>query len=236
MNKKMSKNQEFNHFTSIAREWWLPEGKFKILHQITPIRLEYILNNVKKKELKNLDILDLGCGGGLICEPLARLKANVTGIDFVKENIDIARRHAKLSNLKINYIHENINSLYLKKKYDLILLLEVIEHMNDWEVLITKIKKNLKPKGSIIFSTINRTKLSKIFAIYIAENILKWVPRKTHDYKKLITPDELKIALIKNNFIIQNLMGMNFNPILRKWKLDKNLYFINYFCTAKLIN
>ena len=85
-------------------------------------------------------------------------------------------------------------------------------------------------------STINRTKLSKLFAIYIAENILKWVPKKTHDFNKLVTPDELKIVLIKNNFIIKNLMGMNFNPILRKWKLDKNLYFINYFCTAKLIN
>tara|TARA_B110001454_G_C12584666_1_gene377575 strand:- start:23 stop:730 length:708 start_codon:yes stop_codon:yes gene_type:complete len=234
MSKKTSKNQEFDHFTSIADEWWKPKGKFKILHQIIPIRIKYILQNIEKKKIKKLDILDLGCGGGLTCEPLARLNANVTGIDFVKENIEIAKNHAIQSELMINYIHSDINSINLKKKYDLILMLEIIEHLDEWDVLISKIKKNLKPKGTIILSTINRTQVSKIFAIFLAENILKWIPKKTHDYNKLITPQELKTTLIKNGFKIKNIMGMNLNPLTKEWILNKNLILINYFCTARL--
>ena len=234
MNKKTSKNQEFDHFTAIAKEWWKPRGKFKILHQILPTRMEYILQNIEKKKTKKLDILDLGCGGGLTCEPLARLNANVTGIDFVRENIEIAKDHANKSNLKINYILNDINSINLKKKYDLILMLEIIEHLDEWEILISKIKKNLKPKGRIIFSTINRTQISKIFAIFLAENILKWVPKKTHNYSKLVTTEELKKTLIKNNFKIKNITGMNFNPVTNEWKLNKNVFPINYFCTAIL--
>ena len=234
MNKKTSKNKEFDHFTSIAREWWKPDGKFRILHQIVPIRIKYILQNIGKKKIKKLDILDLGCGGGLTCEPLSKLNANVTGIDFVKENIEIAKHHANRSELMINYIHDDINSINLKKKYDLILMLEIIEHLDEWALLISKIKKNLKPNGIIIFSTINRTKVSKFFAIFIAENILQWVPKKTHDYNKLVSPEELKATLIKNNFKIKNITGMNFNPITKEWTLNKNLFPMNYFCTAEL--
>ena len=234
MNKKTSKNQEFDHFASIAKEWWKPKGKFKILHQILPIRMEYILQNFEKRKVNKLDILDLGCGGGLTCEPLARLNANVTGIDFVRENIEIAKDHANQSNLNINYILNDINSINLKKKYDLILMLEIIEHLDEWDIFISKIKKNLKPKGTIIFSTINRTQISKFFAIFIAENLLKWVPKKTHDYKKFVTTEELKKILIKNNFKIKNITGMNFNPLTKEWKLNMNIFPINYFCTAIL--
>jgi 2-polyprenyl-6-hydroxyphenyl methylase/3-demethylubiquinone-9 3-methyltransferase len=231
---KITKNQEFDHFSSIANEWWKPEGKFKILHQVIPLRIEYILHNIEKKKMSNLDILDLGCGGGLTCEPLARLKANVTGIDFVKKNIQIARNHAIESDLRINYIHDDIDTISIKKKYDLILMLEIIEHLDNWKSLIVKFKKNLKPKGIIILSTINRTRLSKIFAIFMAENIFKWIPKNTHNYDKLITPDELKIALRKNNFIIKNITGMNLHPITKQWILNESLFPINYFCTAKL--
>ena len=234
MNKKSLKNQEFDHFTSIAKEWWEPKGKFKILHRILPIRMEYILQNIEKRKIAKLDILDLGCGGGLTCEALARLNANVTGIDFVRENIEIAKDHANQSKLKINYILDDINSINLKKKYDLILMLEIIEHLDRWDTLISKIKKNLKPKGTIIFSTINRTQISKIFAIFIAENILKWVPKKTHDYNKLVTTEELKNTLTKNDFRIKNITGLNFNPLTKEWKLNKNVFPINYFCTARL--
>lgn len=235
MTKNTSKNQEFKHFNSISKEWWRPEGKFKILHDILPIRMDYILNNIGKRKINNMNILDLGCGGGLICEPLARLKANVTGLDFVEQNIKIAKEHAQSSNLKIKYIHADLDSINLKKKYDLILMLEIIEHLDNWDVLISKIKKNLKPKGILIFSSINQTILSKIFAIFLAENILKWIPKNTHDFNKLVKPNQLKKVLIENKFIIKNTMGLNFNPISKEWKLNDNIFPMNYFCTAQLI-
>ena len=234
MNKNISKNQEFDNFNEIASEWWLPKGKFRILHKILPLRLKYILNNINKKSIKSLEILDLGCGGGLTCEPLARLGANVTGVDFVKKNIEVARIHAEKSNLKINYINGDIDKINLKKKYDVILILEVLEHLDNYEKLIIDIKKNLKPNGILILSTINQTILAKIFGIYVAENLLNWVPKNTHDYNKLIKPNDLKKILLKNNFKLMNLNGMNFNPITREWTLSKDIFPINYFCSAKL--
>jgi len=234
MSKKKSKNQEYNNFASIAKEWWEPDGKFKILHKILPIRIEYILNKIDYNKIRSLEILDLGCGGGLTCEPLARLGASVTGIDFVKENIKIAKNHAIQSNLNISYIHNDLESISIKKKYDLILILEVLEHLDNWELLIKKIKKNLKPRGKIVFSTINKTQLAKITSIFIAEYILNWVPKNTHDYNKLIKPEDLIKVLKKNNFKIKNITGMNFNPLTQEWSLNKNFYPINYFCTAEL--
>ena len=235
MNKKKSKKQEYSNFSSIAKEWWEPHGKFKILHKILPIRIEYILNKIDYNKIRSLEILDLGCGGGLTCEPLARLGAKVTGVDFVEENIKIAKNHAIQSNLSISYFHNDIDSIAIKKKYDLILILEVLEHLDNWELLIKNIKKNLKPRGKIIFSTINKTKLAKITSIFIAEYILNWVPKNTHDYNKLIKPEDLIKVLKKNNFKIKNIEGMNFNPLTQEWNLNKNFYPINYFCTAELI-
>ena len=232
MSKNTSKNKEFDHFSKLAAEWWKKDGKFKILHKIMPLRMQYILDNVKK--IESLDILDLGCGGGLTCEPLSRLNANVTGIDFIKENIKIAKEHALKSKLNIEYIHADLNSLIIKKKYDLILMLEIIEHLDNWEQHISKIKKNLKPNGTIIFSSINKTQFSKFFAIYVAENLLNWIPKKTHDFNKLVSPKKLEQVLIQNNFIVKNVRGMNFNPLTKHWILSKNIYPINYFCTAKI--
>ena len=234
MSNKSSKNREFNHFSKIAKEWWLPDGKFKILHEITPLRIKYILKMINQKKIKNLEILDLGCGGGLTCEPLARLQAKVTGIDFVKQNIEVAKKHAMISKLKINYIHDDIDSLKIKKKYDIILLLEILEHLENWKSLIPIIKDILKPNGLLVISSINKTSLSKIFAIFLAEKILKWVPKNTHDYDKFITPNELSNILSENYFNILDTTGMNFNPLSKQWKLNKNIYPINYFCTAKL--
>jgi len=234
MSNKSSKKREFNHFSKIAKEWWLPNGKFKVLHRITPLRIKYILKMINQKNIKGFEILDLGCGGGLTCEPLARLKAKVTGIDFVKQNIEVARNHAVESKLKINYIHDDLDSLKIKKKYDMILLLEILEHLDNWKSLIPKIKNILKPNGFLVISSINKTSLSKIFAIFLAENILKWVPKNTHDYDKFITPNELSKILRKNNFNVLDKTGMNFNPLSRKWKLNKDIYPINYFCTSKL--
>ena len=234
MIKNLSKKTEFSHFSKIAKEWWKPNGKFQILHKINPLRIEYILKNINQKKIEKLEILDLGCGGGLVCEPLSRLKAKITGIDFVKENIDIAKQHAKISKLKIQYIHDDLNFLKISKKFDVILLLEVLEHMENWKTFIKKVKKLLKPNGILIISTINRTKFSKFFAIFLAENFLNWVPKNTHDYSKLITPVELHSNLNECNFNVLDTSGMNYNPLLRTWSINKNLYKINYFCTAKL--
>ena len=235
MNKKTTKNQEYYNFSKIAKQWWEPNGKFKILHQITPIRLKYILDNSPKKQIKNLSVLDLGCGGGLICEPLARLKAKVTGIDFIKENIQIAKNHAVKSNLKINYINSDLHNFVSKKKYDLILMLEILEHLEDWKKFLINIKRSLKPNGIIILSTINKNIISKYSAIYFAENILNWIPKGTHDFNKFIKPEEIINGLKKEKIKVIDLKGLIFNPLISNWHLSNNKL-INYFCTLKMIN
>ena len=230
-----SKNEEFAFFNQLSDEWWNENGKFKILHQIKSHRMTYILDQIKNKNIKNLKVLDVGCGGGIICEPLARLGAKVTGIDFAPNNIIAAKIHSKKNKLKINYINKDIEKSELDEKFDIILMFEVLEHLDNWKKTIKNIKKNLNKNGLIIISTINRNLLSKLFAINIAENILHWIPKGTHDYNKLIKPEELKKILLKEKFNFNNIKGLVFNPLNREWKLSKN-YMINYFCTANLIN
>ena len=230
-----SKNEEFAFFNQLSDEWWNENGKFKILHQIKSHRMSYILDQINNRNIRNLKILDVGCGGGIICEPLARLGAKVTGIDFAPNNIIAAKIHSKKNKLKINYINKDIEKSKLDEKFDIILMFEVLEHLDNWKKTIKNIKKNLNKNGLIIISTINRNLLSKLFAINIAENILHWIPKGTHDYNKLIKPEELKKILLKEKFNFNNIKGLVFNPLNREWKLSKN-YMINYFCTASLIN
>ena len=230
-----SKNEEFALFKQLSDEWWNENGKFKILHQIKSHRLSYILDQINNRNIRNLKILDVGCGGGIICEPLARLGAKVTGIDFAPNNIIAAKIHSKKNKLKINYINKDIEKSNLDEKFDIILMFEVLEHLDNWKKTIKNIKKNLNKNGLIIISTINRNLLSKLFAINIAENILHWIPKGTHDYNKLIKPEELKKILLKEKFNFNDIKGLVFNPLNREWKLSKN-YMINYFCTASFIN
>ncbi len=230
-----SKNEEFALFNQLSDEWWNDNGKFKILHQIKQHRMTYILDQINNRNIKNMKILDVGCGGGIICEPLARLGAKVTGVDFSPNNIKVAKIHSKKNKLKINYIYKDIEKTKLDEKFDIILMFEVLEHLDNWKKTIKKIKKNLNKNGIIIISTINRNLLSKFFAINIAENILHWIPKGTHDYNKLIKPKELKQTLSKENFHFKNIKGLVYNPLNMEWKLSKN-YMINYFCTANLIN
>ncbi len=230
-----SKNDEFTLFNQLSDEWWNENGKFKILHQIKKHRMSYILDQINNRNIKNLKILDVGCGGGIICEPLARLGAKVTGIDFAPNNIIAAKMHSKKNKLKINYINQDIEKTKLDEKFDIILMFEVLEHLDNWKKTIKNIKKNLNKNGLIIISTINRNLLSKLFAINIAENILHWIPKGTHDYNKLIKPEELRKILLKEKFNFKNIKGLVFNPLNREWRLSKN-YMINYFCTANLIN
>ena len=223
-------NKEHDLFKSLSEEWWNENGKFRILHKIRPIRVKYILDQMNKKKLKNLDILDVGCGGGLVSESLSRLGANVTGIDFVKNNIRVAKQHSNKKKLKINYKYANIETLKIKKKYDLIIMYEILEHLDNWEYFLLNISKNLKSKGILIISTINRNILSKFATIYLAENVLRWIPRGTHTYEKYIKPQEITNCLESKNFILKSLKGLVYNPIDMDWKLSNNTN-INYFCT-----
>ena len=230
-----SKNEEYALFNQLSDEWWNVNGKFKILHQIKSHRMTYILDQINNRDIKNLKILDVGCGGGIICEPLARLGAKVTGIDFAPNNIKAAKIHSKKNKLRIKYVYNDIEKSNLDEKFDIILMFEVLEHLDNWKKTIKNIKKNLNKNGLIIISTINRNFFSKLLAINIAENILNWIPKGTHDYNKLIKPKELKKALSKENFYFDNIRGLVFDPINMEWKLSKN-FMINYFCTANLIN
>lgn len=228
-----SKNQEYEQFSKLANDWWDENGKFKVLHQIRPLRIEYILNSVGKDNLSGLDILDVGCGGGLISESLANLGANVTAIDFVENNIKIAKKHSQKNKLKINYICSDIENYNFSKKYDLIVLFEILEHLENWQHFISKIRNNLKKNGKMIISTINRNTLSKIATIYIGEKILKWIPEGTHDFNKYIKPEELQEYVLENKLKFSKLRGYIFNPIDSNWYLSKNTS-INYFCTIRI--
>ena len=231
MIKISSKKEEYELFNKLSNDWWNEDGKFKILHQIRPLRISYILRQLNRKKLNGLKILDVGCGGGLITESLCRLGADVTGVDFVQNNIRIAKEHSKLNNLNIKYVCKDVETLNNNDKFDVIIMFEVLEHIDDWKNFLNKIKKNLKKNGTIILSTINRNLVSKISAIIIAENILKWVPKGTHDYNKLIQPKEIEFELRKNGFDIKNFRGIFYNPILNRWDFTENTA-INYFCTA----
>jgi len=227
--------QEIEKFSKISKEWWNPEGKFKPLHKFNPIRIGYIRDSIvnhfninsKIKPLSNLDILDIGCGGGLISEPMSRLGAKVTGIDASKKNIDIAKMHSRQSKLKINYICASPEKLKLKKKFDVILNLEIIEHVEDVDFFIEKSSELLKKNGLMFVSTLNKTLKSYFFAIVGAEYILKWLPIGTHDWEKFVKPDDLiqlaknsRLKLIKSN-------GMKFDPIMDKWNLSNDTS-VNY--------
>ncbi|MDC0232364.1 bifunctional 2-polyprenyl-6-hydroxyphenol methylase/3-demethylubiquinol 3-O-methyltransferase UbiG [Pelagibacteraceae bacterium] len=232
MNYKIKKS-EFDHFSQLASEWWLKNGKFKILHEIQPIRIKYIQDVVNKKHLDKMKILDLGCGGGLISEELSKIGANVTGIDFIKENINMARTHAIKNKLNIDYKTLDFENEKINSKFDIIVIFEVLEHLSDWKSFIKKIQSNLKSNGVLIISTINKNLISKFLTIDLAENILKWIPLNTHNYHKFIRPKELEFFLNKHNFKNINFDGLEYSPLKRRWYLSKNTN-VNYFCSCIL--
>ena len=198
--------QEIEKFSKIADEWWNPQGKYRPLHKFNPARIQYIKENIiehfkvsnKSSPCKNLDILDIGCGRGLLCEPLSRLGANVTGIDASKKNINVAKIHSKKNKLKINYVCSSPEKLILKKKFDVILNMEVVEHVDDVNFFIKKSSEFLKEDGLMFVATLNKTLKSYIFGIIGAEYILRWLPIGTHDWDKFIEPSKL-IKILENN-------------------------------------
>tara|TARA_B100001287_G_C22571446_1_gene476432 strand:+ start:216 stop:920 length:705 start_codon:yes stop_codon:yes gene_type:complete len=229
MIKLKSKKQEYELFNKLSDEWWNENGKFKVLHQIKPIRMSYIVKQLNSN-YSDIDVLDIGCGGGLISEPLSRLGCNVTGIDFVRKNIQVAKKHAQEKNLKIKYLCEDIEKYKFKNKFDVIILFELLEHLDDWQRFLKKIIGVLKKDGKIIISTINRNIISKYLAILIAENILRWIPKNTHDFNKFIKPQEIKEFAKQRNLLFHDIQGMVFDPLSMSWKLSSNDS-VNYFCT-----
>ena len=234
--------KEIEKFSKIAQEWWNPNGKFKPLHKFNPIRIRYIKDNIIKnfklnsniKPLKKINILDIGCGGGLLCEPMCRLGANVVGIDASHQNIKIAKFHAKKNNLKINYLCASPETLKTNKKFDVILNMEIVEHVDDINFFIKKSSELLKKNGLMFVATLNKTLKSYIFAIIGAEYILRWLPIGTHEWDKFLEPEKL-ISLSKKNFLeLQNMHGMIYNPITDTWKLSNDKS-VNYIIQLKKI-
>ena len=232
--------KEIEKFSKMAAEWWDPNGKFKPLHKFNPIRIGYIKENiisnfklkVKKKPLDKISILDIGCGGGLLSEPMTRLGANVTGIDVSNKNINIAKLHAKKNKLKINYFCSSPEKFKIKKKFDVILNMEIIEHVEDINFFINSCSKLLKKNGLMFVATLNKTLKSYVFAIIGAEYLLRWLPIGTHDWEKFVRPEDLKKILSKNNLKLEKLDGMNFNIIKDEWSVSSDTS-INYI--AKFI-
>ena len=230
---------EINKFNKLAEEWWNPEGSFKPLHKFNPIRIRYIKENIikhfniksKKMPLKNISILDVGCGGGLISIPMKRLGADVVGIDASSKNISVAKNYSNKKNIKIKYICSSPEKLKIKKKFDVLLMLEIVEHVDDINFFIKQSSKFLKKNGLMFIATLNKTLKSYTFAIVGAEYILNWLPIGTHDWQKFVKPSELINIAKKSKLKLLDISGLKFNPIFDKWDIasDKSVNYIANF-------
>ena len=234
--------KEIEKFSKIAEEWWNPNGKFKPLHKFNPIRIKYIKENIvgdlkiknKENPLKGLNILDIGCGGGLLCEPMARLGANVVGIDASKKNIEVAKYHLKKSKLKIKYYNTSPENFITKQKFEIVLNMEIVEHVENVSIFINQSSKFLKKSGLMFVATLNQTLKSYLFAIIGAEYILRWLPIGTHEWEKFVKPLELIKICKKNSLNLRKLDGMKFNPLLDEWNVSSDNS-VNYIAKFKKI-
>ena len=224
-------------FSAIADEWWDPEGKFKPLHQFNPIRLQFIRDRLcdhfdrdplSMHPLKGLSVLDVGCGGGLIAEPLARMGAKVTGIDASEKNTVTAQVHAAESGLNIDYKATTVEELAaVGEIFDAVISLEVVEHVANFELFIKGCADLMGVNSAILIATLNRTPKSFAFGIVGAEYIMRWLPRGTHNWKKFIRPSELTSALRRNRVVTEEIAGLSFNPFTNKWRVNDDVS-VNY--------
>ncbi|MBD1166616.1 bifunctional 2-polyprenyl-6-hydroxyphenol methylase/3-demethylubiquinol 3-O-methyltransferase UbiG [Pelagibacterales bacterium SAG-MED07] len=231
--------KEIEKFTQIAEEWWDPEGKFKPLHKFNPIRISYIKENIistfklkhKKKPLEKVKILDIGCGGGLLSEPMSRLGADVVGIDASDKNIKVAKTHSKKNNLNIKYLCASPETFKESTKFDVILNMEIVEHVEDIDFFLESSSRLLKKNGIMFVATLNKTLKSYLFAIIGAEYVLRWLPIGTHEWEKFVEPNNLVNKLEKYNLKLDSLDGMKFNLIRNEWQLssDKSINYIGKF-------
>ena len=231
--------KEIEKFSRIAEEWWDPKGKFKPLHNFNPIRISYLKENItknlnlKKKDkiLSGIKILDIGCGGGLLSEPMSRLGAEVFGMDASERNIEVAKIHAKKSGLKIKYLCSSPEKFKTNLKFDVILNMEIIEHVEDVDFFLKSCSRLLKKNGIMFVATLNKTLKSYLFAIIGAEYILKWLPIGTHEWEKFVKPEDLIKINKKYNLTLGDLKGVKFNLINNNWELstDKSVNYIAKF-------
>ena len=235
--------EEIQKFSLMADEWWDVNGKFKPLHQFNPIRIDYILEKTldhykiksgSDKPLKNLSLLDVGCGGGLISEPMCRLGANVTGIDASSKNIKIAELHSKTNQLNIKYLNKSPEQIKEVEIFDIILNLEVVEHVKNLDLYIKSCSRLLKKNGIIFTATLNRTFTSYFKAIIGAEYVLRWLPIGTHDWNSFLKPEELEKKLNNSDLSTLDVTGLSFNPFVKKWRRSSNLD-VNYIILSKKV-
>lgn len=234
---------EVAKFAAMAETWWDPEGPFKPLHKLNPVRLAYIRDSIcshlgrdplSLASLEGLRIVDVGCGGGLICEPMARLGADVVGIDATEKNISVARAHADGQELAIDYRAATAEDLAADDEgFDVVLNLEIIEHVADPEAFIETCANLVRPGGLMITSTLNRTARAFAMAIVGAEYVLRWLPRGTHDWRKFVKPSELAHAIRHGGMSVKDLTGLAFNPLDNSWRLDPRDVAVNYMMLSE---
>lgn len=233
---------EVRQFDALGAQWWDESGPMKPLHRLNPQRMAYIrdaacahfgLDSQKVAALSGLTAADVGCGGGLVAEPLARMGANVTGIDAGEENIRIAAAHAGSRGLKIDYRATTVEDLAAKNRtYDLVTALEIVEHVADVDVFIAACCDIVKPGGMLVLSTLNRTPKSFLLGIVAAEYVLRWLKPGTHNWKKFLKPSEIAARLAENGFRVTDVTGLVYRPLTGDFALSKDDMDVNYFITA----
>lgn len=233
---------EIDKFTAMAADWWNPDGKFKPLHKFNPVRLSFIRETIvsrrgldaqARRPFDGLRLLDIGCGGGLVCEPMARLGARVTGVDAAAANVKTASVHAEQSGLDIDYRHGTAEQLVEAGEgpFDVVLNLEVVEHVADVDLFLRASAQLLAPGGTMIIATINRTAKAFALAIVGAEYVMRWLPRGTHEYAKLVRPQEIRRPLSAEGLAVEGPIGVSFNPLTDRWSLSRDAA-VNYMMTA----
>ncbi|MGV3573819.1 MAG: bifunctional 2-polyprenyl-6-hydroxyphenol methylase/3-demethylubiquinol 3-O-methyltransferase UbiG [Devosia sp.] len=242
MSQTTINDAEIAKFTAMAEEWWDPKGKFKPLHKFNPVRLGYIRDNLVShfgrdtsgmRPLEGLKIVDIGCGGGLLCEPLTRLGATVTGVDAAERNISIAKIHAEKSGLDIDYRATTSEALVAAgEKFDVVLNMEVVEHVDNVPLYMKSCADLVAPGGLMFTATLNRTARAYALAILGAEYVLRWLPKGTHDWKKFLTPDEIRSLITRNGLKVTEGKGVTFNPIADEWRLSSDMA-VNYMLLAE---
>jgi 2-polyprenyl-6-hydroxyphenyl methylase/3-demethylubiquinone-9 3-methyltransferase len=233
---------EVDRFSAMAAEWWDPTGKFRPLHKFNPVRLTYIRDLVcaqfgrdphSHRPLEGLRILDIGCGGGLLSEPMARMGADVVGADASEKNIGIAKAHAAGSGVPVDYRAVTAEALAeAGETFDVVLNMEVVEHVSDVDFFLTTCASMVRPGGMTFVATINRTMKAAALAIFAAENVLRWLPRGTHQYEKLVRPEEIEKPLTASGLTVTDHTGVFFNPLLNQWNLSKDMD-VNYMLVAR---
>ena len=229
---------EIERFSRIAAEWWDPAGKFAPLHRLNPLRIGYIRDRAAAhwqrdplggSPLRDLTLLDIGCGGGLLSEPMARLGARVTGVDAASRNVSVAALHAEGQALAIDYRQGTAEALADSgAQFDIVLALEIVEHVADVELFLASISRLVKPNGLLFLSTLNRTAKAWALAIAGAEYVLGWLPRGTHDWKKFLKPSEVVRGLEAGGITTKEIVGVVYSPLSRAWSLNKTDLDVNY--------